>query len=164
LVNKLKEKLRWKILIIFAAKMNTMNLFKISFLSVIILLSSCNFKDKAARNSQLSNDSTVVVKLNTSQVAPMEEEGLNTDYYDNGKERMKGIIKNGKREGLWQAWYENGNLWSEAEYRNGINHGKTITYFENGKIRYEGKFEEGNKIGVWKYYDDSGNLVKSIPN
>ncbi len=132
--------------------------------TAILLTVACKNENKSTQNQISSKDSVVELNLETEMVAPMNEEGLNIDYYNNGKERMKGVIKEGKREGLWQAWYENGNLWSEAEYKNGTNHGISVTYFESGKKRYEGKFETGKKIGIWKYYNEKGELVKSIPS
>lgn len=140
---------------------------KISSICLILsipLFISCQSKNTQVQAPILKKDSLVTVTINSGVQAPMNEEGLNTDYYNNGKEKMKGNIKNGLRDGLWQAWYENGNLWSEAEYLKGINHGKSVTYFENGKIRYEGKFDNGKKVGEWKYYDEAGNLVKTIKN
>jgi antitoxin component YwqK of YwqJK toxin-antitoxin module len=136
----------------------------IQLISGLFILTSCHPKQVPAEQKAEKKDSIVTVNVNTVNQVPMNEEGLNIDYYNNGKERMKGAIKEGKREGLWQAWYENGNLWSEAEYVKGVNHGKSVTYFENGKIRYEGLFENGSKKGEWKYYDESGKLVKTITN
>ena len=31
---------------------------------------------------------------------------------------MQGMMKDGKREGLWKSFYENGNQWSESFYVN----------------------------------------------
>ncbi len=138
-------------------------------LSLLLLCSACIFiiscKSKTEKKEIVAKkDSIVTMTLTTKQPATMNEEGVNTDYYENGKEKMKGSIKDGKREGLWQAWYENGNLWSEAEYSKGINNGKSVTYFESGKVRYEGLYKEGKKVGDWKYYDEDGKLVKTVKN
>ena len=40
-------------------------------------------------------------------------------YYPNEQVKMDGKFKNEEREGLWKAWYENGKLWSEGEYKAG---------------------------------------------
>ena len=136
----------------------------ICFSSALTFLIACQPKSPQVQAPVIKKDSVITITINNGVQAPMNEEGLNTDYYNNGKEKMKGAIKEGQREGLWQAWYENGNLWSEAEYKKGLNHGKSITYFENGKVRYEGRYEDGKKVGVWKYYDEAGKLVKTINN
>jgi antitoxin component YwqK of YwqJK toxin-antitoxin module len=130
-----------------------------------ILLCSCQPKSTSKTvEASPKNDSVFTLQISNDSDPKMTEEGLNTDYYNNGKEKMKGVIKDGLREGLWQAWYETGVLWSEADYVKGVNHGKSITYFENGKIRYEGTYNNGKKIGIWKYYDEEGKLVKTINN
>jgi len=128
----------------------------------VIMLNACNSKPQTAEKPTLPKDSIERVTIKTDGPTGMDKEGMNIDYYSNGKEKMKGILKDGQRHGLWQAWYENGNLWSEAEYSNGINDGLSITYFENGKKRFEGKYEQGKKVGSWIYYDELGNQVKAI--
>ncbi len=125
---------------------------------------SCKSKPVKVEVPSQKKDSVISLKLTTSPQAKMNEPGMNTDYYANGKEKMKGLMKDGNREGLWQAWYENGNLWSEAEYTHGLNNGKSATYFENGKVRYKGNYEKGKKVGKWKYYDDEGKLIKTVQN
>ncbi len=136
------------------------------FLGLIgIMLYACQSKTTTNTiEATQKNDSVFTLQISTGTEPLMTEDGLNTDYYSNGKEKMKGEIKDGLREGLWQAWYETGILWSEAEYVKGINHGKSVTYFENGKIRYEGIYSNGKKTGTWKYYNEEGKLVKSINN
>ena len=96
----------------------------IQLISGVLIFSSCHPKQVPSEQKVEKKDSVVTINVNSVSQAPMNEEGLNTDYYNNGKERMKGVIKEGKREGHWQAWYENGKLWSEAEYVKGINQGK----------------------------------------
>lgn len=130
----------------------------------LIALVAC--KSQTTKNEPPTAKKDSVEKFNLKVTGPvgMGEEGMNVDHYSNGKEKMKGLIKNGKREGLWQAWYETGILWSEAEYHEGVNHGFSKTYFENGKVRYQGNYENGKKVGDWKYYDENGTLVKTIPN
>ena len=130
----------------------------------VLLFFSCHPKPSQTETTGVKVDSVITLNLKTELPQVMTEEGLNTDYYDNGKEKMKGVIKDGHREGLWQAWYETGVLWSEAEYKKGIDHGKSITYFENGKVRYEGNYVNGKKVGEWNYYDEQGKLVKTIKN
>lgn len=83
-----------------------------------------------------------------------------TQFYETGKEKVKGDFDESQRDGSWTYWYPNGNKWSECEYKNGIKHGKSITYFENGNIRYEGKYKNDVRVGVWNFYDESGKLIR----
>lgn len=91
-----------------------------------------------------------------------------TGFYEDGKEKIKGAVKEDKRNGKWTFWYPNGKKWSECEYKDGIKHGKTVTWFENGKMRYEGEYVNDARKGNWKFYDETGKLVREesfkLPN
>ena len=128
----------------------------------IITLSNCNTKTDKTETLKTIKDSVYAIRIAEKFPERMNEEGLNTDYYDNGKKRIKGEIKNGLRMGLWQAWYENGNLWSECEYTDGKKNGKSVTYYENGLVRYSGFCKNDKDTGEWSYFDEKGNLVKSV--
>ena len=39
--------------------------------------------------------------------------------HENGGKKENGILKDGKRNGLWTGWYENGQKWLEKTYKNG---------------------------------------------
>jgi antitoxin component YwqK of YwqJK toxin-antitoxin module len=81
-------------------------------------------------------------------------------YYPNHQKYMEGEYKNGKREGKWISWNQNGNKWSEGTFKNGLDDGLRIVYHENGKKFIEGYYTAGVKTGIWKFYDDKGNFEK----
>jgi antitoxin component YwqK of YwqJK toxin-antitoxin module len=81
-------------------------------------------------------------------------------YYPNHQKYMEGEYKNGKREGKWISWNQNGNKWSEGTFKNGLDDGERIVYHENGQKFFEGNYTAGVKTGVWKFYDDKGNFVR----
>ena len=83
-------------------------------------------------------------------------------YYPDGKLRMMGEFKNGKKEGHWISYYNNENKWSEGFYKDGINDGKTTTWHENGEKYYEGYYKKGERAGTWKFWDEKGIFVKEI--
>jgi len=85
------------------------------------------------------------------------------EYHPNRSVYIEGGYKNGKREGEWNSWYENGNLWSIGTFKSGVQVGKTMTYYENGNLRYTGNYDSNEKrIGAWKFYDEDGNLLDTI--
>ena len=45
-------------------------------------------------------------------------EGLYTAYYSNGNIKMKGVFVNNVYQGFWEFYYENGNKKSEGNYLN----------------------------------------------
>jgi hypothetical protein len=58
--------------------------------------------------------------------------------------------------GRWSAWHNNGELYLDGEYVNGVRHGPWPSWHVNGQLRGSGQFEYGNKVGTWIYWDDTG--------
>lgn len=85
-----------------------------------------------------------------------------TYYHANHQKSMEGGIKNGKRHGKWTAWYEDGTIWSEGHYNEGIDDGLKIAYHENGNKYYQGNYKNGERTGVWKFWDKEGKLIKEV--
>ncbi len=83
-------------------------------------------------------------------------------YYPGGKKRIEGEYKEGKREGRWNYWFENGNKWSEAYYVGDIRDGRSTVWHENGKKYFEGNYKAGERTGLWKFWDEEGRSVKEI--
>ena len=83
-------------------------------------------------------------------------------YYQNKQVKMDGKFKNEEREGIWKAWYENGILWSEGEYKAGKSNGPGIAYHPNGKKYIEGLYRDDARVGAWKFYDTTGVLTHEI--
>ena len=57
------------------------------------------------------------------------------------------------RQGRFEAYYPDGKLASEGEYRDGKEHGPWKDYHPDGRLAAEGDYESGQKIGEWKYFD-----------
>ncbi len=87
------------------------------------------------------------------------ENGESIKRYKNGVIEMQGTMKNGKREGLWKSFYENGSKWSETTFAGGKKNGKTITWFPNEQKRYEGYYTNDIESGSWTFWNDKGKEV-----
>ncbi len=83
-------------------------------------------------------------------------------YFRTGKLFMEGGLKEGKREGNWTAWYENGNIWSIASYSEGLRNGEGKVYYDNGQLRYIQAYDMDTPQGLWKFYCPEGNLLGEI--
>lgn len=83
-------------------------------------------------------------------------------FYENGNKKMAGAFSNEQRDGQWKAWYEDGTLWSEGDYKEGKRNGPGITYHPNGKKFIEGTYKDDEKVGVWRIWDENGNLEKEV--
>ena len=64
--------------------------------------------------------------------------------------------KNGKREGMWESHYRNGQLHTKGVYRKGKREGEWEFYFRNGQLECKGTYKNGNEDGVFEFYYSKG--------
>ena len=59
-----------------------------------------------------------------------------------------GLMKNGKEEGVWVSYHENGQLLTKGNYENGKKDGAWVFYMPSGTLinRWTGIFKNGVKI------------------
>jgi len=62
-------------------------------------------------------------------------------------------------KGNWTAYYENGVLWSKAQYDNGQKDGLWKVYKPDGKLYSEIKYRNGKKL-FGRLYDDTGKVIE----
>lgn len=141
-------------------------IIKLAFIVIIFTQFSCKQKEE---KKEVKNETPITEQPVASQEQPQQtiesvstEDGENIIYYADGKVKIKGMKKNGKREGLWVSWYHDGTKWSECEYKDGLKHGINISYYPNGKKLYEGKYKNDSQVGVWKYYEETGALSQEV--
>ena len=73
-----------------------------------------------------------------------------TYYFENGKVQQEGFFKNGKLDGVWVSFDENGNKSCVATYDNGVKTGKWL--FWNGKNLNEVDYSNSRiaSVKTWK--------------
>jgi antitoxin component YwqK of YwqJK toxin-antitoxin module len=84
--------------------------------------------------------------------------GMWESYWDNGDLESKGSYKNGKEEGYWETYHYNGQLESKGNYMDGVRDGYWEIYFDNGNLWYKGGYRDGLKDGIWESYWVDGKL------
>ena len=90
-----------------------------------------------------------------------KREGLWTSFYENGQLWWKGPYKDGKLNGPYVWYYDNGQLWSEETYKDGeIEDGPYLTYHENGQLWSEETYKDGKREGPWVTYWGNGTVVE----
>ena len=72
--------------------------------------------------------------------------------------RIQGIIKRGKRQGLWLEYHENGQLRRKENYKDGKLHGLAEKYHENGQLESKGNYNDGKLHGLTEWYYKNGQL------
>lgn len=130
-------------------------MLRITFFLFIIIAFSCNrpVKEKAVETS--SKDSL----QSSVSSAKVVTDGEFIKRYDNGVVEARGMMKAGKRNGIWKSFYENGMPWSETTFVEGKKEGSTSSWYENGQKRYEGFYKNDVESGLWLFWDDKGNLA-----
>ena len=68
------------------------------------------------------------------------------DYHDNGQTKTKGTNKDGKRDGPWVYYHDNGQLWAKGTYKYGKKDGPWVYYYDNGQLWYKVTFKDGKEI------------------
>jgi len=77
---------------------------------------------------------------------------ISTNYYDNGQKKSKGSLKDGKKDGIWIEWDEDGHTFEEYNYKDGILNGLYAAFYESGKRIQAGTYKDGERDGLWTYY------------
>jgi antitoxin component YwqK of YwqJK toxin-antitoxin module len=83
-------------------------------------------------------------------------------FYQNGEKEEEGAYVEEKRNGHWTYWHDNGNVWSEGDFKNGVREGKGIVNYKNGKTNFIGYYKSGKADSLWVFYDAEGNAVKEV--
>ncbi len=106
---------------------------------------------------------TIIKKDSTISVAPAKKievlNGESIERYPNGVIKIQGMMKDGKRDGLWKSFYDNGSPWSETTFSDGKKNGKTTTWYTNNNKRYEGYYTNDKESGLWTLWNEKGDVT-----
>ena len=75
---------------------------------------------------------------------------------------LKGAYKDGKEEGVWEFYYDNGQIYSKPTYKDGKLHGYYEEYLSNGQLERKLTYKNGKLDGVWLEYYENGKLNYKI--
>ncbi len=81
--------------------------------------------------------------------------------YDQGLKLFEGIVDNeGRKQGPWKAFFEDGKLKSEGAYKNDLKIGQWRYFFREGGIEQQGNYNAGRATGVWEWFYLSGQTLR----
>lgn len=86
-------------------------------------------------------------------------EGPYVVYFENGKPQEVRSYLKGEFHGIWRSYNSAGLLVAEAEYIHNAKHGVWKVWDDNGVLRYEMKYQNGKKTGTWYMWDEKGKLL-----
>ena len=82
------------------------------------------------------------------------------EYYNNGKKKSEGSYNNGKREGQWKFYDNDGNIEQEGSYDDkGKYSGDWVQYYPTGDILKEETFSDGYEEGMYIEYSEDGSII-----
>ena len=151
---------------------------KIVILLNVLFLGSCSVVPDLSESdifAKAENDAVNLKSLDRKFMYGMfdlwvdKEEGVpftgwakSTHMQDHLKEL--GYLKNGRKEGLWMSWDENGTKISEVYWTEDRVHGSFLGWHSNGKIKVIGQTKDGEVDGKWTEYYASGQLASRSLN
>lgn len=84
--------------------------------------------------------------------------GSFTSFYKSGKKQEVGFYNDSSnRQGVFNYYYENGNVANTGNFDNGLNEGEFQKFGENGKISESTNFSNGKIQSITQYYEN-GNI------
>ncbi|MFB1039601.1 MAG: toxin-antitoxin system YwqK family antitoxin [Polaribacter sp.] len=83
-------------------------------------------------------------------------------YSLNGNLKTEGVLNERKRVGLWKYFYKNGDVMSQENYKNGLQHGEQFVFYSNGKITERSLFKDGLLDGISSKYSSKGILIEEV--
>jgi len=70
--------------------------------------------------------------------------------------KKEGLYVSGWKQGVWRAYYSNGNIKSKITYKNSRPNGYAKIYYESGKLSEEGVWKGTKWVGEYKFYHENG--------
>ncbi len=97
------------------------------------------------------------------------------EYHPNGRIKIEGITRNGKKDGVFTYYNPKGKVVKSVLFSNGViikdddssaanqikklKEGEHIAYHRNGRIKETGKYLNGKKQGEWRKFDNKGTIL-----
>ena len=81
---------------------------------------------------------------------------------ETGSITLKEHYKNGKRDGLFELFYVNGQICMTGEYFQGKREGLHESFYENGELWDTGKFIKDKPVGLHKIFHENGKIHQTV--
>lgn len=70
------------------------------------------------------------------------------------------IDEQGRKQGHWKSFYQDGKLKHEGDYKDGLRTGPWLYYYADGKVEQKGRFRFDEPEGSWMWYYPDGSTWK----
>jgi len=70
-------------------------------------------------------------------------------FGENMGKRMTGSLRDGKWDGPFESYHDNGQLRRKGTYKDGVEDGPVEEYYDSGQLYEKGIYRDGEKCGEW---------------
>ncbi len=88
--------------------------------------------------------------------------GPMTSYYLDGNIRRRGVFVDGKLEGRWESWFQDGKKQYIVHYSNDTLNGEYFEWYKTGVMKQKGLYAQNKPIGHWIEYDEAGMVIRNV--
>ena len=124
----------------------------------VILLSSCGPKEKMV---EVKNQDGITIER-YSVIQDTIRQGSFESYYDNGDLFEASFYKAGALEGTRTIYFQNGKPEVVENYSKGIISGPFKTYYADGQVNVSGVFVNGVLEGIVQKYYETGEIKEEV--
>ncbi len=91
-----------------------------------------------------------------------EELTSHIKYYSNRNVWVKGQLNSkAEREGIWEMFYDNGNIQCRTPYKEGKMNGIKELFYPNGNIQWRIPYKEDKMDGIVEWFYENGNIIET---
>ena len=119
-------------------------------------------EDSAASDKFLIKERVPDHEKNFNKRAPVSLEGSRIVRFEDGSKKQELNYTNGKKNGVFQRWYSNGQLEKRGNYKDDRFDGFFEAWNKEGQRKWTGSYREGKQHGEWILFDKSGNPMPAI--
>ena len=76
---------------------------------------------------------------------------------------LRCVDAQGRAEGVWRTWYDNGQMMSERTMKQGLEHGRQRSWWPNGQLMMDGMAISGNRVQGFRFWSITGQPSKLPP-
>ncbi len=80
-------------------------------------------------------------------------------WHANGQKAYAIQYVNGKYDGTFTAFNDDGSRCYEQHYRHGVCDGMDTGYYRSGKKSYEGLYKNDKQVGTWRWFSEDGEVT-----
>ena len=91
-----------------------------------------------------------------------KKEGEYRSWHENGRPHIRASYHKGLLNGPYEEYYENGRLAEKCTYVDGRKEGPFIIFYKSGQLTAEGTYKDGEPEGHFKGYHENGQLKLEV--